>query len=257
MKKNILIYSDKGVSPACVKETVRSLRRALDSKLINIKLAKGDFMKKSSWEKETALFVMPGGRSSPYYKQLSDAGNQKIVDYVKSGGNYLGICAGGYYGCQYTEFAKGYEELEICCDGALNFFPNSAVGPVYGAEEFEYSSQKGARAVPIIWLEDQSIHTVYYNGGCYFTNAEKYKNTKILATLADMKNNPATIIECQVEKGKAILMGIHLEYSYQALKPEEQKNKSFYQTLKINEEKRQQLFETLLLRYSIAAKLDG
>jgi biotin--protein ligase len=97
--------------------------------------------------------------------------------------------------------------LEVCQDRELSFFSGKAVGPAYGKGTFDYSSNLGARAVKI--STEQGDLTIYYNGGCQFEG--DFSNCKILGRYADLPNQPAAIIECQIGKGKAILSGVHLE----------------------------------------------
>jgi glutamine amidotransferase-like uncharacterized protein len=44
------------------------------------------------------LLVVPGGRASEQADMLERAGRESIREYVKSGGGYLGICAGAFLG---------------------------------------------------------------------------------------------------------------------------------------------------------------
>lgn len=48
------------------------------------------------------LFLMPGGSAYEIQDNLGSSGKSKLTDYLNSGGNYIGFCAGGYYA------AKGY-----------------------------------------------------------------------------------------------------------------------------------------------------
>ena len=48
------------------------------------------------------LFFMPGGSAYEIQDNLGSGGKTKLTSFLDSGGNYLGICAGGYYA------AKGY-----------------------------------------------------------------------------------------------------------------------------------------------------
>lgn len=48
------------------------------------------------------LFFMPGGSAYEIQDNLGSGGKTKLTSFLDGGGNYLGICAGGYYA------AKGY-----------------------------------------------------------------------------------------------------------------------------------------------------
>src|SRR5690606_8209598 len=43
--------------------------------------------------------VFPGGSASKQGEALGEAGREAVVAFVRSGGGYLGICAGAYLGC--------------------------------------------------------------------------------------------------------------------------------------------------------------
>ncbi len=252
MKKQILIYLDAGVSPGCAQETPARIADEVDQSKFGVQTVDSDYIKQADWFANTALLIIPGGRSQFYYEKLSANGNARIRDYVKQGGRYLGICGGGYYACARTEFAKGHA-LEVCRDGELDFFPGTAIGPAYGAEEFQYNSQAGAHLAPISWIDNETFktYTTYYNGGCYFANADRFEHSNILATYDELPNHPAAIIECQYGKGKALLTGVHPEYSYRAIDAEITENQKILNALKNNEKTRRSLLQLLLGKISL------
>lgn len=90
---NCLIYSGPGVS----EEGVTLLKAALDTLIGDsyaVQLATAKILSGEPWEKSTALLVIPGGRDLPYMAELGGRTNARIVEWVHSGGRYLGICAG-------------------------------------------------------------------------------------------------------------------------------------------------------------------
>lgn len=48
-----------------------------------------------------------------YCRSLNGEGNRRIDQYVRRGGSYLGLCAGGYYGSSKCEFEVGNKVLEV------------------------------------------------------------------------------------------------------------------------------------------------
>lgn len=247
-KQWILLYNDAGTAKLAVSETLHSLNATVDSNHYEIKLVNKEFVNYTAWEQKTALFIMPGGRSKPFYRDLAHQGNEKIIAFVNHGGNYLGICAGGYYGCRQTEFEIN-QSLETRADGILNFFAGTAWGPAYGVGQFSYENNNGAKAAQIIYKDNQweENYTVYFNGGAYFIFPQNNcENTKILARYSDITHSPAAIIACQVGQGLAILTGVHPEYSYRAMENEEYADTSIYAALKKTETKRLALFKKLI-----------
>lgn len=195
---NIIIYSDEGVGKDSLKFAVEKFSKYGKVSLINHKE-----VALSDWH-GCDLFVMPGGRDLPYCTLLNGEGCNSIRKYVKQGGVYFGICSGAYFGSANVEFSKDTSD-EVVGSRELGFFPGTAVGPVY--EGFDYDSYAGAKNIELDSAKGE--YEVFYNGGCYFANADQYKNTKILATYDD---GQAAIISCSYHGGKAILSGVHYEF---------------------------------------------
>lgn len=249
-KLNILIYQDEGTDEICVNETLRSLSLVTDPSHFQINIVNSDYLKRTSWENQTKLVVIPGGRSLPYYQKLTAIGNKKISEYVQNGGNYLGICAGAYYGSAKTEFEKG-QPLQVICEGELNFFPGIAAGPAYGLGKFRYENYSGAQLANIAFLQEQNNlqqYQIYFKGGNYFISPEQYHHIRVLANYIDIENQPAAIIECRVRNGIAILSGIHIEYSYRAISSNDLHMQTIANALEAAEQNRQELFKKIISR---------
>lgn len=197
---------------------------------------------RTDWESSTDLFIMPGGRDVPYHEALKGEGNQRIRKFVEAGGSFLGICAGAYYGCKEVEFDRGME-LEVLGLRELAFFPGTARGPAYGPRSFRYHSEFGAKAALISnHFENKTLRS-YYNGGCYFLDAEHYSHIQVISKYLEINHHPAAIIEIPIGKGKALLSGVHIEIGTshppatlkeemrQALLPFEMERRRFFQQL--------------------------
>jgi biotin--protein ligase len=169
---------------------------------------------------------MPGGADLPYCKKLNGKGNTQIKAYVEAGGTYIGFCAGAYYGSHYCEFHKGDTRgYEVLGERELSFFPGSAVGPVLAP--YDYQSNSGSRIAQIKWqqsdAQENQIYNVYFNGGCYFKDADQYENVRVLATYNNKGfEGRAAIVECRVGQGKALLSGVHPECSFDDLEGNDQ-----------------------------------
>ena len=165
---------------------------------------------------------MPGGADLPYCQYLASQGNAQIKQFVKGGGSYLGFCAGAYYGCQSIEFAID-TPLEVVGPRELAFFPGIAKGPVLAA--YDYKTNSGTRLALLRWkgihtpIEHNSYIYSYFNGGCYFVQAERFPNITILAHYIeeDGSEEKAAIVEVKVDHGSAILSGVHCEYAPELL----------------------------------------
>lgn len=158
-----------------------------------------------------------------YCRSLNGAGNRRIDQYVRRGGAYLGLCAGGYYGSARCEFEVGNKMLEVVGSRELGFFPGTCRGCSY--KGFVYHSEAGAKAVELrvdkeafkTGVTPQSFRS-YYNGGGVFLDAGKFtdKGVETLATYTDPLDvdggkGPAAIVYCKVGEGRVLLTGTHPE----------------------------------------------
>lgn len=152
---------------------------------------------------------MPGGRDIPYHKKFTGKINHEIKQFVEVGGSYLGICAGGYYGAASIAFDQG-GPLEVVGERELSFFPGIAIGPAYTDKRFVYASEEGARIAKLSY-KDRIVDN-YFNGGCYFQDADHYESVEVIARYAELPTSPAAIVKCSVGKGVALLIGTHPEH---------------------------------------------
>ncbi|KAF9115590.1 biotin holocarboxylase synthetase [Mortierella sp. AM989] len=228
---NILVYSGDGASRASVIHTINSLRSLVGQHYDVMKIDDNGLLAEP-WEDSTSLLVIPGGRDLPYVRDLSGPTNDKIRNYVHSGGKFFGICAGAYYASDRVNFECG-SPLEVQGLRDLKFFPGECRGAVYPG--FVYGSEAGARSAGIrlnrdLFAKDQfgfNETKVYFNGGGYFVDAEKYPGTQILAwysgepceIIPDTKTPKAAMIACQVGQGLAVLTGVHPEYDATNMDP--------------------------------------
>ena len=209
--RKILIYSDEGSSAVSLKCLRKALHEENVSRDFIVRTIDRYSLSNEPWENDAALVVMPGGRDIPYHHALAGNGNRRLRSFVEQGGRYLGVCAGAYYACASIEFEKD-NPLEVIGKRELAFFPGIARGPAYGLGQFSYENEAGARAAHLN-VYGESRLSAYYNGGCAFVEPENYPEVKVLARYHDIPGDPAAILECKVEKGLAILSGIHPEYS--------------------------------------------
>lgn len=198
-----------------------SLRRLLSPNYAIIPINETALLKEP-WAQTCALLVFPGGADLGYCRVFNGQGNRRISEFVRRGGAYLGLCAGGYYGSSRCEFEVGNKALEVVGSRELGFFPGTCRGGAF--KGFEYQSEKGARAATIK-AEKESLQgkipdefAVYYNGGGVFVDADATGGRKI-EILASYKDDldvdggdkKAAVVLCHVGEGKAILSGPHPE----------------------------------------------
>ena len=112
---NVLIYNGNGTSPNSVKQTYNILKSLLGH-AYDVMKVDATTLKNEPWEESCSLLVIPGGRDTPYCEDLKNEANDKIRQYVKQGGNYLGLCAGAYYASREIEFEKTISADEVSVD---------------------------------------------------------------------------------------------------------------------------------------------
>lgn len=191
-------------------------------------------IKNEPWQNSTALVAFPGGADLPYCKELDGKGTSIIKEHVRRGGNYIGFCAGGYFGSSRVEFEVGNPSLEVSGPRELDFFPGTCRGSAF--KGFEYGTHAGGRAVKVSVNQESlktgnrsmmipSQITSYINGGGVFVDAAKYrrKGVETLAAYAepihvDGGDSAAAVVYCKYGKGSAILTGIHPEFSFDSSK---------------------------------------
>lgn len=243
MFKEIITYCGEGVDANSLDQTIKSLQMQLSPKKYLIRKLLPKEVAQGHWRKKTALFVMPGGRDLFYLRDLKKGGATQIRQFVEEGGSYFGICAGGYFASSSIEFEKGTEN-EIVGDRPLQFFPGKAKGSAYGNNKYAVDSHRGVEAALIHWNEKHC--RVYFNGGSFFDRADEYPNVTVLARYASLQGSPASIISCKIGEGRAILSGVHCEYSLPHFLPSNDYLRRVYPFLKKDEPIRRDLFRELL-----------
>ncbi|MDN3503944.1 MAG: BPL-N domain-containing protein [Rhabdochlamydiaceae bacterium] len=205
---NILIYKGEGVSPLSLKKT--ALMAKVWDPSAQVTLVNSTHLGLTGWMKNASTIIFPGGRDIPYHNALKGAANQNIRQFVEEGGLYIGICAGGYYGSSKIEFESGFQN-EVIAERELKFFPGKAIGTLFNPGTYVYDSEHAACDATVSFHGES--HQIYYNGGCYFEKANSFDKVQVLAHYDDHPSKPAAIIECKVGKGRAILSGVHFEFS--------------------------------------------
>ncbi|GAA5845094.1 hypothetical protein JCM11251_000007 [Rhodosporidiobolus azoricus] len=214
---NVLVYNGSGVSAASRDNTVRALRSFLSHRY-DIQLVTPKTLRDEPWTASCALLVFPGGRDLPYLFDLGGKANDRIREWVRNGGRYLGICAGAYYACTSIEFEVG-TALEVVGPRELRFFPGVCRGTVFPG--FQYDSDAGAHEVLLTlnraawrdhWQQSPQDCEIWYNGGGAFFLDGDAPGIETLAAYAGVDGTPAAGVGCSVGTGKAVLWGTHPEH---------------------------------------------
>jgi biotin--protein ligase len=239
----ILVYADQGVDGGGLKQLIQSLKVSVDHNTHIVKRIDANALLSSEWEKESSLLIIPGGRDLFYHALLDGKGTERIRAFVENGGSYLGICAGAYFASSSILFEKG-GPLEVTGKRSLQFFPGCAIGPAYGPNKYSYESARGVEAAAISWKGSTS--RVYFNGGCFFEPEAMPPEAQVLSRYLDLPQQPPAILQMGIGKGKAILSGVHVEYSPYLLNQEDPHLARVLPLLKEEESARSEIFRSLL-----------
>lgn len=203
----IAIYNDEGTSDLgvyCIKKYLEDIGQAYET--VDAEDIKNGALSTCS------VLIMPGGRDLPYKEKLGTVGNEKIREFVKNGGTYVGICAGAYYACSHFNF-KG-DKLDsngnktpyiIDEDRELKLFKGGAKGSLTEfTNDIPFDGTSASASIIEIILGDEKFYTLYW-GGPEFIGA---KPNQILATYS---NGKVAAVQDSCGKGRYILMGFHPE----------------------------------------------
>jgi len=138
--------------------------------------------------------VMPGGWAPSMVRALGAKGVDALRRFLERGGNYLGICAGGYLVCRSVVWeGKRYRY-------PIRIAPAVATGPLNDIAPWPKSA--GVK----VTLRDDTKARALYAGGSRFS----IESGTVLASYPD--GSPA-IVDLQHGGGRMILTGAHVEFA--------------------------------------------
>jgi len=192
-KGKVAIYEGKGTWD----ESTDATRKLIDSLGRQAETVSADTIKKQGLS-GYAAFVVPGGWAPNYNESLGTEGINAIRDYVRSGGVYIGYCAGAY-------FASG----KVTWEGTSYVYPlglmqGTASGPLSTIAKWPDKKMTRVRT-------EKGLISMLYGGGPQLFPAAG-ESVKVLATWEDYWDTPAAItFTCG--KGRVFITGAHPEVS--------------------------------------------
>lgn len=236
---DVLIYSDLGTSLDLIDAIEQSLK-SLTSQSFRRVQAKD--LSQPNWEPECSLLIIPGGRDIFYTKSLTSSIITRIRNYINSGGSYLGICAGAYFGSSFVNFERG-RPCAVIGSRELALFPGTAHGSAIRPFSYEFKKSNPTANVLMTGWKNPVYASFYFLGGCYFIPSEVHKyGWHILATYAI--DGTAAIIEGKVGAGRVILSGPHIEVDHTMMKGLE--DTWMYKELKMRPVRRKRAFKYII-----------
>jgi biotin--protein ligase len=201
----VLIYDDLGVDYQSPQGFIDGFTEILDP-TIKVERVSAQTLRSKGWEQNTCALVFGAGTPSIWDESLGPEGRENIRNFVAvHGGAYFGACSAAMFVAEQSEFGPLVKKRGI------DFFPGKAIGPLKPIEN--YRDIAGATAEKVTFTFENTLLSgcLYNQGGCYFEPPTyNVENVQIVATYEDSK--PAAVF-CKVGKGRAFLMGPHVEFS--------------------------------------------
>lgn len=209
--KTVCIYIDEGASFATL---LREIARELDHSRARLLPVMAEDLVDQDVLAGADVFIMPGGADLPYCAKLNGTGNLRLRCFIESGGTYLGVCAGAYYGCSALSFHAGLPS-EVSGARELALLDAVAVGSLAELGPLYDLTLASATAARIAW-EGIGTFRGWYHGGPRFDIAADETAT-VFARYVDADQAPAGV-ERPVDRGKVVLVGVHVEMKSETLK---------------------------------------
>jgi glutamine amidotransferase-like uncharacterized protein len=158
------------------------------------------------------IILFPGGDMWVYRSHLSSSGVQKINDFVRLGGGYLGICGGSYFAANKIVW-RGWadEPRQYFTNTGLGIFLGTADGPI---EDYAPSYQdKNCKVIlsrnhPITCDLPQQIDYLYSFGPKFIIEDSSF--VSILGK--SVVGNNSVVLAVQYEQGRLFLTSLHPEF---------------------------------------------
>lgn len=161
------------------------------------------------------LAIFPGG----HHVNVGPEGDRKVKEYVKNGGNFLGICAGMHYGCDLKLL-----DADIMCVRGSGYYEIRIVKKHPATKGYELAPQSPLihkTWSPVEYSTKGRVHARRGNGGFIIPG----NGVEALATYDD-SDKYAAIAYGKYGKGKVILMSVHPESSEESDPANKEQGKS-------------------------------
>lgn len=232
----VVIYTGLGVSSYSKEQATFFVSDVYDVSEV-FYLDENTIHKLSDHKDAVDLFIVPGGSTTDFLTGLEESGILAILDYVSSGGLYLGFCGGAYLGAHRVCFKtqKGDQLFNLENERPFKFYEGLKTGPI--GEQFSYCSNVGYFCQPAETAEGDLLYA-YMNGAGYFAYAENL-GEEVLLTYKDGKaKGEAAVVRTSFGQGMVILCSPHLEYSWVLMEADEYLSEEDIQKYRQNDQAR-------------------
>lgn len=154
----VALYSGKG----CWDDSVVASEKMFEWMGYDVSLIDAGYVNKESLD-DFGIICFPGGDMYRYADDITAKGKEKVRDFVKAGGGYIGICAGAYFAAEKIIWAGKDIPTE-----PLGIFPGKAVGIIDEIAPFPKYAMCRVNVVdfehPITAPDVYSLWVLYYWG---------------------------------------------------------------------------------------------
>jgi glutamine amidotransferase-like uncharacterized protein len=197
----VALYSDRGVWPQSVTAAERMFQwMGYDVARVDAEAVKDGALK------SFRLLCVPGGNMYNYAQDLTATGVEKIKDFVRQGGGYVGICGGAYFAGERV-FWQG-SQLPML---SLGLFPGEARGAYDEIVPYPDSTMCliiiASTSHPIIQSEPDSLWILYFWGPALLPDDQA--EVTVLG-IYDAIEQPA-LLATEYGHGRVFLIGTHPE----------------------------------------------
>jgi glutamine amidotransferase-like uncharacterized protein len=197
----IAIYADSGAAASCV-TAAKNMFEWMEHEVV---LIDADFINNKD-VKYIDIFYFPGGSPTPYTRNITYNGRNKIRKMIEKGRAYIGTCAGGIYAAEcYTWHDETYAA------GQLGIFPGTAAGPIpqiYQLPEIGMCEINLNKPHQITGAEPDSLWIMFYNGPYFIPDAGS-----VVDTIGSYEiTGKVAMVACEYGKGRVFLVGPHPEW---------------------------------------------
>ncbi|MCK4421914.1 hypothetical protein KAW18_07675 [candidate division WOR-3 bacterium] len=201
-RADIALYSDEGADETCIRATENMFKWMG----YTVELIKADYINKVGLD-SFRLLCVPGGNMYQYALDISLEGKEKIRDFIRGGGGYIGICGGGYFASEKVIWQE--QRLPMT---PLGIFPGTARGPVDEIVPFPDQEVVKVNIVdsrhPITRTEPDSIWIFYFGGPVFIPN----KDAEVNILARHSRGDYSAMVAFNYGRGRVFIIGPHPEF---------------------------------------------